>query len=223
MTASVLNIRQQLMNLPMLPSVLSEVADALEIERQKRNTFYEWVTPDMKVEFINGEIVEHSPASDGHNFSRHQLAKITSTFVDVNDLGDVRDEKAMISLTRNDYEPDIVFWKKAKAAKFSKKQTHYPAPDWVVEILSDSTAKRDRGVKFEDYAAHGVQEYWIVNAEKKIIEQYLLSDETYELHKKLGVEDNIESIVIKGFSIPVAAIFDKEANREALLKILSGK
>jgi Uma2 family endonuclease len=221
MTANVLDIRQYLMTLPMLPSVLSDVANALELERKKRNAFYEWVTPDMKVEFINGEIVEHSPATDGHNFSRHQLAKITSTFVDVHDLGDIRDEKAMISLTRNDYEPDIVFWKKSKAAKFTKKQTHYPAPDWVVEILSDSTAKRDRGVKYDDYAAHGVQEYWIVNAEKKVVEQYLLSGEIYDLHKKLGIEDHIESTVIKGFSIPVAAIFDKEANREALLKILS--
>ena len=220
MTANVLDIRQYLMTLPMLPSVLSDVVNALELERKKRNAFYEWVTPDMKVEFINGEIIEHSPASEGHNETSLYVSRLTSTYAEVQDLGIVRYEKAMISLTRNDYEPDIVFWEKAKSTKFSKKQTHYPAPDWVVEILSESTAKRDRGVKFDDYAAHGITEYWIVDAEKKVVEQYLLNDETYELNKKLGIEDHIESIVIKGFSIPIAAIFDKDANREALLKIL---
>ena len=170
MTAYIASVRQQLFNMPMLPKLMVEFANDLELERQKRNAFYEWVTPDMKVEFINGEIIEHSPAADEHNFSRHQLAKVVSTFVDLHELGESRDEKAMISLTRNDYEPDIAFWKKSKSAKFKSTQTHYPAPDWVVEILSDSTAKRDRGVKFEDYAAHGILEYWIIDSKKKIVD-----------------------------------------------------
>ncbi|GAB2598351.1 Uma2 family endonuclease [Spirosoma areae] len=38
-----------------------------------------------------------------------------------------------------------------------------PAPDLVIEVLSKSTARRDRGVKFTDYAANGIAEYWIVN------------------------------------------------------------
>ena len=197
-----------------------EIANDLELERKKRNAFYEWVTPEMKVEFINGEIIEHSPAAEGHNEVSSYVSRITSIYTDSHDLGVVRYEKAMISLTRNDYEPDIAFWKKSTAAKFNSTLTHYPAPDWVVEILSKSTANRDRGVKFEDYAAHGIQEYWIIDSKKKIVEQYLLEGESYELHKKLGIEDRIESKVIKGFAISVAAIFDKEANRLALLNIL---
>jgi Uma2 family endonuclease len=220
MTA-IAQLKEQLFSLPDLPSVIKELNDALEQERQKRSAFYEWVTPDMKVEFINGEIIEHSPASDGHNFSRHQLAKLTSTFVDSHDLGESRDEKAMISLPRNDYEPDIVFWEKAISSQFTKGQTHYPTPNWVVEILSDSTTKRDRGIKFEDYAANGIQEYWIIDPNSQMVEQYLLEGEAYVLHKKLGMGDRIESKVIQGFAIPVAAIFDKQANQEALLAILS--
>ena len=221
MTASIATVRQQLFQLPMLPKLMVEFANDLELERQKRNAFYEWVTPNMKVEFINGAIIEHSPATEGHNEISSYVSRITSIYTDAQDLGVVRYEKAMISLTRNDYEPDIAFWEKSKAEKFKATQTHYPAPDWVVEILSQSTAKRDRGVKFDDYAAHGIQEYWIIDSKKKIVEQYFLEGESYKLHKKLGMEDHIESKVIKDFSISVAAIFDKEANREALLQILS--
>jgi Uma2 family endonuclease len=220
MTAAAAEIKRQLLSLPTLPILLREAMEMLEAEREKRNAFYEWITPDVKAEFINGEIVEHSPATEGHNETSVYTSRITSIFVDIHDLGIVRYEKAMISLTRNDYEPDIVFWKKSKASQFKKTQTHYPAPDWVVEILSDGTARRDRGVKFEDYAAHGIEEYWIIDTDKKIVEQYLLEGESYELYKKLGIEDHIESKVIEGFSVPVSAIFDKEANRIALARMM---
>ncbi len=43
------------------------------------------------------------------------------------------------------------------------------APELLVEILSPSTARRDRGEKLRLYAESGVQEYWIVDpAERQI-------------------------------------------------------
>ena len=44
----------------------------------------------------------------------------------------------------------------------------YPAPDFIAEILSPSTDERDRGIKFEDYAAHGVGEYWLLDPVIKV-------------------------------------------------------
>jgi Uma2 family endonuclease len=37
------------------------------------------------------------------------------------------------------------------------------APDLVVELLSPSTRRRDRGLKMQKYAAAGVPHYWIVD------------------------------------------------------------
>ena len=49
----------------------------------------------------------------------------------------------------------------------------------MVEILSKSAAKKDRGIKHQDYAAHGIGEYWIINPHRKSIDQYILiGDET---------------------------------------------
>ena len=39
---------------------------AMEDERVRRKAFYEWVTEGMKAEFINGEIIIHSPVKKRH-------------------------------------------------------------------------------------------------------------------------------------------------------------
>ncbi|MDQ2863634.1 MAG: Uma2 family endonuclease [Bacteroidota bacterium] len=57
------------------------------------------------------------------------------------------------------------------------------APSLVVEILSPSTALRDRHTKFELYQQQGVKYYLIVDADKKSIEVYMLKDAIYTLQK----------------------------------------
>lgn len=97
---------------------------------------------------------------------------------------------------------------------------HFPAPDLVVEVLSPSTEERDRGIKFEDYAAHGVGEYWLIDPDVETIEQYRLSGETYELVMK-SRSGEIECAMIDGFTIPVRAVFDDEINQSALRLFLA--
>jgi Uma2 family endonuclease len=78
-------------------------------------------------------------------------------------------------------EPDICFFRKDVSDKFTENQTLFPAPDFIVEILSDSTEHRDRGVKFKDYQAHKIEEYWIIDPENQTLEQYHLKGDFYDL------------------------------------------
>lgn len=57
----------------------------------------------------------------------------------------------------------------------------YGAPDLVVEVLSPSTAKNDKGYKKTVYESSGVPEYWIVDPVGRSIEVYLLQDSRYVL------------------------------------------
>ena len=61
------------------------------------------------------------------------------------------------------------------------------APDLVVEVLSPSTAKNDRGLKKGAYGRCGVREYWIVNPEDKTVEVYLPAEGRLELHEVYAV------------------------------------
>ena len=52
----------------------------------------------------------------------------------------------------------------------------YGAPDLVVEVLSPSTATRDKGTKKDVYERAGVKEYWIVDPLAKSIDVYHLRE-----------------------------------------------
>lgn len=117
------------------------------------------MTPNDKAEFINGSVIVHSPSRARHVLVVTRITVLLHAYVQHRRLGLVTAEKALISLTRNDYEPDVAFFGRSKADTIGAETLLFPAPDLVVEVLSESTEARDRGVKHVDYAAHGVTEY----------------------------------------------------------------
>jgi Uma2 family endonuclease len=200
--------------------VIQEAMAILNNEKEKRQSFYHEITESMKAEFINGEVVVHSPAMKRHISAIKLLLHLLDIYVEKYQLGYVAMEKSLIKLTRNDYEPDICFFKQEKAQYFTEEQLFFPAPDLVVEVLSKSTEKNDRGIKFQDYEAHQIKEYWIIDPDKQTIEQYYLENEHYELILKAS-SGNIRSFVVKNFEIPIQAIFDKDLNAKILKEIIT--
>lgn len=213
-------VRQVLMQ-PEAYLLVSQIQRALHDEHTKRQHFYEIIDENTKMEFINGEIVYHSPVMMRHNLVTKRVLHLIDFYVQIHHLGFVGVEKILISLSRNDYEPDICFFRAEKAAVFSPNQARFPAPDLIVEILSDSTEHRDRTTKFLDYAAHGVEEYWIINPETEIVEQYRLdtTSEQYDLTMKSGTGVLVCG-AINGFNVPVRALFDDAVNMQAVKELL---
>lgn len=214
------NLLQRILESPKLSLYAERIQHVLADEQDQRRRFYETVTEGEKVEFINGEIIHHSPVRLQHNQVGKLLLILLDTYVRINGLGFVGYEKIMLSLSRNDYEPDLCFFRKETADSFQPRQMHFPAPDFVVEVLSESTAATDRGVKLEDYAAHGITEYWIIDPDAEFIEQYVLRGEGYELLVKVN-DGPIRSIAVGGFEIPVRAVFDEVINLQTLQDILA--
>lgn len=209
----------QILEMPNAALLAERLQIALQEEQENRRHFYEIIEEDKKMEFINGEIIFQSPAKLRHTKSIKLLTKLMDTYVEKNDLGFVGSEKMLISLTRNDYEPDICFFEKAKSNNFKSDQMQFPAPDLAVEVLSPSTEKFDRETKFQDYAAHGIREYWIIDPENEFIEQYFLQAEEYELLLK-AKDGTIESLVLPNFRTQIRAVFDEKLNLEELKRMI---
>jgi Uma2 family endonuclease len=201
-----------------MPELVEELNVRLKQEQLLREAFYEKIQPGDKWEFINGKIIMHSPAKEKHTLVRQKLDYLLQTYASLHDLGQVRSETSLVSLTRNDYLPDILFFTKERAAAFHANTWKYPVPDLIVEVLSDSTAGTDRGIKKDDYAAHGAHEYWLVDPETQLVEQYLLDEVKKEfwLFTKKTTHDEIECKVIEGLAFPVAAIFDEQVKMQVV-------
>jgi Uma2 family endonuclease len=210
----------ELIKSPRLPDHIKQLQDYLAEEQERRRAFHANLPEGKKVEFINGQVVEAIPVKKSHTIAVKFLLRLLDEFVIAHELWFVGFEKCLISLDRNDYEPDICFWARHKSDTFADGQVKYPAPDFIAEVISPSTEVVDRVDKFRDYAANGVREYWIIHPDAESVEQYVLEGSVYILQVKLRIGD-IESEVIPGFVIPVPAIFDVQTNRDTLRKIIN--
>jgi Uma2 family endonuclease len=202
-------ILEPLLRSPMLKLYVDELTETLRREQAARDRFRATLDEDVRAEFINGEVVTHMPARDAHTSSIANIARVAQSHVWIHKLGCLRTENALTEFTRNDYGPDICFWTLEKSSLFTPATTIYPVPDFICEVVSKSTEHRDGGLKFDDYAAHGVKEYWLVDPEKKSIEQFRAVKGRFELVGRF-TDGVMRSVAIAGFEMPVEVAFDED-------------
>jgi Uma2 family endonuclease len=102
-------------------------------------------------------------------------------------------------------QPDImVFCDLSKLTKAGARG----APDWVIEILSPSTAKKDLNEKFRLYERHGVREYWAVDPDARAIHAWKLEE-----NGRFGKEwlcakgEALSSSALEGFAVDSQELF----------------
>jgi Uma2 family endonuclease len=71
--------------------------------------------------------------------------------------------------------PDLAGWRRARLADPDQRPLDV-VPDWTCEVLSPSTAARDRVYKRRLYAKHGVRFYWLVDPDARTLEALELKD-----------------------------------------------
>lgn len=82
------------------------------------------------------------------------------------------------------------------------------APELVVEVLSPSTALKDRNEKRSLYQKFGVSEYWIVDPLYQTIERYVFHEGKEVSVEGFDIESTVESSTFKGFRMKVSEIFE---------------
>ena len=123
-------------------------------------------------------------------------------------LGKVISAPMDVLLSRVDIvQPDIVVILESNASIITEKNIQ-GAPDLVVEILSPSTSARDRTLKKALYERVGVRKYWIVDLEKKRIEQFVLNAEgKYDSAGEHEHEDEISARFVSGVTIDLTKVW----------------
>ena len=81
------------------------------------------------------------------------------------------------------------------------------APDMVIEVLSPSTALRDKVLKYRWYLSAGVREYWIVSPDDRTVMVHVLQNGEY-VSRPYGDADTIPVNVLEGCVIDLSEVFE---------------
>ncbi len=101
-------------------------------------------------------------------------------------------------------EPDI-----SVICDFEKldKYGYRGAPDLIIEILSPSTQRHDRLIKYNLYQQAGVREYWMVEPEYQTVQVCLLEDGVYRVREVYTAQDVAKINVLDGCFIELNKVF----------------
>ena len=168
---------------------------------------YKHTPDDKRYELLNGALIMAPAPRIAHQLAGGRLGSRLLIFVEANGLGWVLFAPTDVVLTDTDVvQPDLMFISNERAHIITEDNIR-GAPDLVIEILSPSTAGRDRTVKRALYAKHGAKEYWQVDTDAKTIAVLLLGADGYELAGIYGAGQTLTSPTLPGFALDLAEVF----------------
>ena len=172
--------------------------------------FLAWCDEDTHAEWVDGEIIMMSPASDQHQDLSDFLITVIRFYNEAHQLGWVRSAPFIMrtNVHPSGREPDILFVTAARRNLVQPTFLDGPA-DLIIEIVSPESIGRDRGEKFVEYEAAGVKEYWLIDPLRQQAEFYQLDDQGVYRVAALGADDTYHSIMLPGFWLRVAWLWQK--------------
>jgi prevent-host-death family protein len=166
---------------------------------------------DLRMEYINGEIVLLSSPSTFHqdisgnlfvklrNYLKGKNCKVFYAPFDVHffkheiDTPDVMQPDLLIAC---DLEGNV-----------TEKGRYMGTPALCVEILSKSTRSKDMVDKLNTFMMSGVNEFWVVDPFKRTVIVYLFNNFNIEEYATFKGEENLVSYHFAGLQIPLDEIF----------------
>ncbi len=188
----------------------------LNLDLNKKYTYADYLTwlDDKRRELINGFVKMMTPAPrrihqeissylhrDISNYLRKKKCKVYHAPFDVRLIEkDKTSDKEIINVV----QPDI-----SVICDLSKLDERgcLGAPDFIIEILSPASNKRDLKEKYELYQNFRVKEYWIVFPSEKVIQKFVLVSKKYELKGSFVEGDIISPNLFPDLKINVDDIF----------------
>lgn len=103
-------------------------------------------------------------------------------------------------------QPDIIFIATGREAIITERAVEAP-PDLVVEILSPSSVRTDRGIKSALYARFGVRHYWLVDPATRSVEMFELAGGGYVRSGTFANDDYAGTSLFPGLEIDLARVW----------------
>lgn len=103
--------------------------------------------------------------------------------------------------------PDLAGWRRDRLVDHPETSFFTVAPDWICEVLSGSTERRDRNVKRKIYARHGVSFLWLVDPRQQMLEVFALVDGAWVLRGTWNSADIVRAPPFDAISFSLAELW----------------
>ena len=174
---------------------LTSVADYLAFEAEA----------PTKHEYWHGRIIAMAGASEAHNLITANLAREIGNRLVPRGCRVVSSDLRVSIGTRYVY-PDVVAYCDEPAFTGDQPDT-LANPSLLIEVVSSSTAERDRGDKLTAYLEiEGLREYWIVEQDRALVHQYVREGKTWTIHFVRGLEATLRSSSFE-IALPMADVY----------------
>lgn len=154
----------------------SEVRETSAYQAKKKGCTLEdyYALPDeQRVELIDGKFYDMAAPTTGHQDVIFRVSRQIADYIDAQ-KGECRVWAALVDVCldrdgKTMVQPDVLIV--CDRDKITKRCI-MGAPDFVMEILSESTRSKDMYIKLPKYEAAGVREYWMVDIERRKVIVY---------------------------------------------------
>lgn len=207
--------RQYRYNLHEVMQTLSGAVEAKNEDYQteaKKYTYQDYLAlpeePGFRYELLEGQLIKDpSPNLLHQRISRELSLILILYFRQVDPQGEIFN--APLDVTFQDItvvQPDILYIS-GNQLEIMRKARIDGAPTLTVEIMSESSRRRDRMQKLQIYQKAKVQHYWLVDPQDKTFECFALKDGVYSLAVIAADDSILEHPDFPGLTIPLAELW----------------
>ncbi len=194
-------------------STVQENACSYETQPVKKLTYQDYLEipdePGYRFEILDGMLIKEPSPSYIHQRASRKLERILEDyFWQVDPDGEIFDAPLDVTLPDfNVVQPDILYISGQQNILTETRIDGPPA--LVVEVLSTSTARKDRLQKMRIYQEAQVQHYWLVDPQQKTLECFAWREGVYALVASGMDEDVVEHPNFAGLSIALKSLWSK--------------
>ncbi|MGD0089907.1 MAG: Uma2 family endonuclease [Planctomycetota bacterium] len=184
-----------------------EIVESFTAQGEWSEEEYLELDTNRLIEFTDGRLEVLPMPKTSHQRSGAHLFEVLRAFVSHGKAGEVLYGGVRIRLRPGMIrEPDIVFMLAEHSARVG--EDYWDGADLVMEVVSPGAKDRERNLRRKrlEYAAAGIPEYWIIDPKLARITVLRLEGDHYVVHGEFKPGEQASSVLLKGFTVDVAAV-----------------
>ena len=167
-------------------------------------------------ELEEGELIEMPRPRRIHQAIIKKLLVTLDAYLSKEPIGDVWSEVEVVLSPTRIYVPDVSFLLTENMTRFGNDDdvAIQGPPDLAVEVISPSTAARDRSRKLHAYYRAGVPWYWLVESDSLLITEYRHTADGYLVNQTAAATDDFAPALFPGLTFRMADLLGRPGEEE---------